>query len=110
MQQANKKNQIIINNINKNKDNSFEKYYFDDWVIESSGQRINLKDATNLILNFSENKNKDEDENEDENYENEYEDGETIDQNKIKNLNDYFDKIIDKLKSFEEQSLKKEKI
>ena len=35
-----------------------------------------------------------------------------MDQNKIKKLNDYFDKIIDKSKSFEEQikSLKKEKI
>ena len=28
----------------------FEKYYFDDWVIESSNQGINLKDAIDLIL------------------------------------------------------------
>ena len=35
-----------------------------------------------------------------------------INQNEIKKLNDYFDKIIDKSKSFEDQikSLKKEKI
>ena len=73
MQQANKKNQIIINNINKNKDNIFEKYYFDDWVIESSDQHINLKDAIDLILGFNENKYDNEYENEDEDdyYENE---------------------------------------
>ena len=65
------------------------------------------------ILNFNENKNKDEYENEDEDYENEYEyeneDDKTIDQNEIKILNNYFDKIIDKSKSFKEQikSLKK---
>ena len=28
-----KENQIIINNIYKNKDNIFENYYFDDWII-----------------------------------------------------------------------------
>ena len=56
----------------------------------------------------------DEYENEDEDYENknEYEkedDDETIDQNKIKSLNDILDEIIDKSKSFEEkiESLKK---
>ena len=65
------------------------------------------------ILNFNENKNKDEYENEDEDYENEYEyeneDDKTIDQNEIKMLNNYFDKITDKSKSFKEQikSLKK---
>ena len=97
-----KENQIIINNINKNKANIFDMYYFDDWVIESSNQRINLKDAIDLILDFNENKNEDEDENENEDYENEYEnenedeDNETIDQNEIKKLNDYFDKTIDK--------------
>ena len=67
------------------------------------------------ILNFNENKNKDEYENEDEDYENEYEyeneDDKTIDQNEIKILNNYFDKIIDKSKSFKEQikSLKKKR-
>ena len=80
----------------------FEKYYFDDWVIESSKHPINLEDAIDLVLNFNEN--------EDE-YEDEYEDDDdkTIDQNEIKKLNDYFDKIIDLSKSFEDQikSLKK---
>ena len=48
-----KENQIINKNIKKNKNKIFEKY----WVIESSDQRINLKDAIDLILNFNENKN-----------------------------------------------------
>ena len=93
---TNKRKSNNYNNINKNKDNIYEKYYFDDWVIESSDQHINLKDAIDLILDFNENKNEDEDD-------------ETIEQNEIKKLNDYFDKIIDKSKSFEEQikSLKK---
>ena len=43
--------------MNKNKDNIFEEYYFDDWVIESHDQRIYLKDAIDLILDFHENKN-----------------------------------------------------
>ena len=117
-----KENQIIAKNALKSKDKIFEKYYFDDWVIESSNQRINLKDTIDLILDFNENKNEDEYENknedeyknkdEDYKYENECEDDKTIDQSEIKKLNDYFDKIIDKSKSFEDQikSLKKEKI
>ena len=42
-------------------------------------------------------------------YENQDDDDETIDQNENKKLNDYFGKIIDKSKSFEDQikSLKK---
>ena len=95
----------------KSKDKIFEKYYFDDWVIESRDQCINLKDAIDLILDFNENEyeNKDEDdycENENE------DDDKTIDQNEIKKLNDYFNKIIDKSKSFEDQikSLKKKRI
>ena len=104
-----KENQIIVKNIRKSKDKIFvkvidKKYHFDDWVIEPSDQRINLKDAIDLILDFNENKNEDEYENEDEGYENEYEneneDDETIDQNEIKKLNDCFDKITDKSKSF----------
>ena len=87
-----------------------KKYYFDDWVIESSNQDINLKDTIDLILDFNENKNEDEDKD----YENENEDDndKRTDQNKIKDLNDYFDKIIDKPKSFKDQIklLKKEKI
>ena len=88
----------------------------DDWEIKSSDQHINSKDAIDLILDFNENKNEDEYENEDEDdyyeNENEYEDDDdkTIDQNEIKKINDYFDKIIDKSKSFEDQikSLKKD--
>ena len=92
----------------------------DDWEIKSSDQHINSKDAIDLILDFNENKNEDEYENknedeyknkdEDYKYENECEDDKTIDQSEIKKLNDYFDKIIDKSKSFEDQikSLKKE--
>ena len=64
-----KENQIIVKNIKKNKNKIFEKYYFYDWVIESSNQRINLKDAIDLILNFNGNKNEDEYENEDDYYE-----------------------------------------
>ena len=111
-----KENQIIVKNILKSKDKIFEKYYFDDWVIESRDQCINLKDAIDLILDFNENEYENEYENEDKDdyYENENEDDDdkTIDQNEIKKLNDYFDKIIDKSKSFEDQikSLKKEKI
>ena len=107
--------QRLVHLSNKIKEKLFEKYYFDDWVTESSDQRINLKDAIDLILDFNENEYENKYENEDKEnyYENENEikdeDGETIDQNKIKKLNDYFDKIIDKSKSFEEQikSLKK---
>ena len=82
----------------------------DDWEIKSSDQHINSKDAIDLILDFNENKNEDEYEDD---YENENEDDDkTVDQNEIKNLLDFFDKIIDKSKSFEDQikSLKKEKI
>ena len=108
-----KENQIIVRNIKKNKNIIFEKYYFDDWVIQSINQRFNLKDAIDLILNFNENKNEYEYENEDDYYENEYEneddDDKTIDQNEIKKLNDYFNKIIGKSKPFKDQikSLKK---
>ena len=113
-----KENQIIVKNILKSKDKIFKKYYFGDWEIKSSDQCINLKDIINLILDFNENKNEDEYENEDEDdyyeNENEYEDDDdkTIDQNEIKKINDYFVKIIDKSKSFEDQIklLKKEKI
>ena len=104
-----KRSQIIVKNIKKSKDKIFEKYYFDDWVIKSSNQPINLKVAVDLILDFNENKNEDEYEDEDD-YENENEDDDkTVDQNEIKNLLDFFDKIIDKSKSFEDQikSLKK---
>ena len=106
----------MVKNIKKSKDKIFEKYYFDDREIESSDQGINLKDAIDLILDFNENEYENECENEDEDdcYENENEDDDddkTIDQNEIKKLNDYFDKIIGKSKSFEDEikSLKKKR-
>ena len=47
-------NQIIVNNINKNKDKLFKMDEFNDWVIQASDRRINLKDAIDLILDFHE--------------------------------------------------------
>ena len=47
-------NQIIVKNINKNKDKLYEQDDFSDWVIQPNDQRINLIDAIDLILNFSE--------------------------------------------------------
>ena len=47
-------NQIIVNNINKNKDKLYEQDDFSDWVIQPNDQRINLIDAIDLILNFNE--------------------------------------------------------
>ena len=48
------KNQIIVNDIRKNKDKLFKRDDFCDWVIQPNGQRINLKDAIYLILDFNE--------------------------------------------------------
>ena len=42
-------NQIIVNNINKNKDKLYEKDDFRDWAIQPNDQRINSIDATDLI-------------------------------------------------------------
>ena len=86
-----------------------------DWMIQPSDQRIDLIDAIDLILDFNENVNENENENENVNDETlmssvkDADDDETMSQNEIKKLNDYFDKIIDKSKSFEDQikSLKK---
>ena len=47
-------NQIIVKNIEKNKDKLFEMDEFNDWVIQPSDQRINLKDTIDLILDFNE--------------------------------------------------------
>ena len=47
-------NQIIVKNIEKNKDKLFEMDEFCDWVIQPSDRRINLKDIINLILDFNE--------------------------------------------------------
>ena len=60
--------------------------------------------------NEDDNENENENKNEDDYYDYEYEDDKTIDQNEIiKEKNDYFDKMIDKSKSVEDQikSLKK---
>ena len=46
--------QIIVNNINKNKDKHFKQDEFNDWVIQPSNRSINLKDAIDLILDFNE--------------------------------------------------------
>ena len=47
-------NQIIVKNINSNKNKRLEKDDFNDWVIQPNDQRINLKDAVDLILVFNE--------------------------------------------------------
>ena len=47
-------NQIIVKNIEKNKDKLLEMDDFNDWVIQSNSQRINLLDTIKIILNFNE--------------------------------------------------------
>ena len=47
-------NQIIVKNIEKNKDKLFEMDEFYDWVIQPSNHRIHLKDMIDLILDFNE--------------------------------------------------------
>ena len=47
------KNQVIVKNIEKNKDKLLEMDDFNDWVIQPNSQRINLIDAINLILDFN---------------------------------------------------------
>ena len=80
-----------------------------DWMIQPSDQGIDLIDAIDLILDFNENVNENENENENVNDETlmssdkDAADDETMSQNEIKKLNDYFDKMIDKSKSFEDQ-------
>ena len=49
-----KENQIIVNNIRKNKNKFLEMDEFNDWVIQPNSQHINLLDAIDLILNFNE--------------------------------------------------------
>ena len=46
-------NEIIVKNINKNKDKLYEEK-MDDYVIQPSDRRIDLRDAIDLILNFNE--------------------------------------------------------
>ena len=47
-----KENQIIVKNIDKNKDKPLEMDDFNDWVIQPSDGRINLIEAINHILDF----------------------------------------------------------
>ena len=46
-------NQIIVKNVEKNKDKLLKMDEFNDWVIQPSDRRINLKDAMDLILDFN---------------------------------------------------------
>ena len=46
-------NQIIVKNINKNKNKLLEKDDFGDWVIQAQ-QRSDLKYTIDLFLNFNE--------------------------------------------------------
>ena len=46
-------NQIIVKNIEKNKDKLYKKDESGDWVIQPNDQRINLLDTIKLILNFN---------------------------------------------------------
>ena len=47
-------NQIIVKNIEKNKNKLFETGEFGDWVIQPNSQRINLLYTIDLILDFNE--------------------------------------------------------
>ena len=47
-------NQIIVNNINRNKDKFYEQDDLGNWVIQPSDLRIDLKDVIDLILDFNE--------------------------------------------------------
>ena len=48
-----KENQIIVKNIEKNKDKLLEMDDFGDWVIHSNSQCIDLLDTIKLILNLN---------------------------------------------------------
>ena len=47
-------NQIIVKNIEKNKDKLLKIDDFNDWVIQPNDQRINFLYTNKLILNFNE--------------------------------------------------------
>ena len=47
-------NQIIVKNIEKNKEKLFEMKGGNDWVIQPNNQRFDLIDAYKLILKFNE--------------------------------------------------------
>ena len=46
-------NQIIVKNIEKNKDKLFEMDEYYNFLVQPSDRRINLKDIINLILDFN---------------------------------------------------------
>ena len=46
-------NQIIVKNINENKEKLYQHGKIRDWVIQPSNQRIDLIDVIGLILNFN---------------------------------------------------------
>ena len=52
-------NQIIVNNINANKDKLYEEDDFRNYVIQPSDRRMDLIDAIDLILEFNESELKD---------------------------------------------------
>ena len=78
----------------------------DKTLMSSKEENKQLKEENEDEDDYYDYENKNEYEYEYENkneYEYEYDDDKTIDQNKIKGLNDYLDEIIDKSKSFEEK-------
>ena len=116
-----KENQITVKNIYKNKNKLYEMDPFNkDWMIQPSDRRIDLIDAINFILDFNENENENVNENKNGNENvnendktltsSDKDDDETMRQNEIEKLNDYFDKMIDKSKSFEDQIKKVENL
>ena len=46
-------NQIIVKNINENKEKLYEEDEMRDYVIQPSSRRVSLIDAINLILDFN---------------------------------------------------------
>ena len=80
------------------------------WMIQPSDRRIGLIDAIKLISGFNENENENVNENDEKLMSSDKDDDETMRQNEIKKLNDYFDKMIDKSKSFEDQIKSLEKV
>ena len=54
MQQNKEENQIIFNNLNKNKEKLYETDRSHKFVIQPIDQHIDLNDAIKLILDFNE--------------------------------------------------------
>ena len=62
-----KENQIIVKNVNKNRNKLYEQQLKREYVTQPSDRHIDLIDAIDLILDFNENENKNVNENENEN-------------------------------------------